>query len=53
MIKARLAPQLGLLLVGVWLIMTGAIELGVRPSGIGPPLAVLAIASGLLMLLSR
>jgi ABC-type thiamin/hydroxymethylpyrimidine transport system permease subunit len=53
MIKARLTRNLGLLLVGVWLIATGVIELGVRVPGIAPLLAILAIAAGVLVVLGR
>jgi hypothetical protein len=53
MLKAWLMRKLGLLLLGVWLVITGMVALGVRITGIGPLLAILAIAAGLLVLFGR
>ena len=54
MIKAWIMRKLGLLLLGVWLIVTGILELGViKINGIAPLMAILAIAAGILILLGR
>jgi hypothetical protein len=50
----RLTGNLGMLLLGVWLILTGLIPLlNVSVSGLGPLLQVLAIAAGALILKGR
>ena len=50
----RLTKSLGMLLLGIWLILTGLIPLlSVSITGIGPIMAVLAIAAGVLILLGR
>jgi cytoskeletal protein RodZ len=53
MLKAWLMRKLGLLLLGVWLVITGMVALGVRITGVGQLLAILAIAAGLLVILGR
>jgi hypothetical protein len=46
--------SLGMLLLGIWLILTGLLPLLNNPiAGIGMVLAVLAIAAGVLILLGR
>ena len=54
MSKFRLTKNLGMILLGIWLIMTGLILL-LHLSFEGLPLmmAILAIASGVLVLLGR
>jgi hypothetical protein len=50
----RLTKSLGMLLLGIWLIVTGLLQVVSIPiAGIGPILAVLAIAAGVLILLGR
>ncbi len=54
MSKFRLTKNLGMILLGIWLIMTGLISL-LHLSFEGLPLmmSILAIASGVLVLLGR
>jgi hypothetical protein len=50
----RLTKSLGMLLLGIWLILTGLVPLlSISITGIGVILAVLAIAAGVLILLGR
>jgi hypothetical protein len=51
----RSKPRLGILLLGAWLIATGILQLVPRISfsGSGEILAVLAIATGVLLVLDR
>jgi len=50
----RLTKNLGMLLLGIWLIVTGLLQVVSIPiPGIGTILAVLAIAAGVLILLGR
>ncbi len=50
----RLTGNLGMLLLGLWLILTGVIPLlNLTLSGLGPLLHVLAIAAGALILKGR
>jgi hypothetical protein len=51
----KLPRKLGLPLLGVWLVATGACQLvpALNFSGIGTVLAVLAVAAGILILLER
>jgi hypothetical protein len=50
----KLPKNLGMLLLGIWLIVTGLIPLlNVSFSGLGTLMAVLAIAAGVLLLLGR
>lgn len=50
----RLTKSLGMLLLGVWLILTGLIPLlNLGVSGLGTLMAVLAIAAGALILGGR
>jgi hypothetical protein len=48
-------PRLGILVLGCWLIATGALSLvpRIRFSGSGEVLAALSIAAGLLLVLDR
>lgn len=54
MSKSKLTKKLGMILLGIWLIMTGLIPL-LHLSFKGLPLimAILAIAAGVLVLLDR
>ena len=50
----RLTRNLGMLLLGIWLILYGLIGLlGLSFSGLGVIMAILAIAAGVLILLGR
>ncbi|HXW01679.1 MAG TPA: hypothetical protein VEC93_24925 [Anaerolineae bacterium] len=50
----RLTKNLGMLLLAIWLIVTGLLQLVSSPTpSIGMLLAVLAIAAGVLILLGR
>jgi len=50
----RLTKNLGMLLLGIWLIVTGLLQLVSSPTpSIGTILAVLAIAAGVFILLGR
>jgi len=50
----RLTKNLGMILLGIWLIMTGLIPLlHLNFEGLGLIMAVLAIVSGVLILLGR
>ncbi len=50
----RLTKNLGLLLLGIWLIMTGLISvLSLSFAGLPMVMAILAIAAGVLILLGR
>jgi len=50
----RLTKNLGMLLLGIWLIVTGLLHVVSIPvPAIGTILAVLAIAAGVLILLGR
>lgn len=50
----KLTKSLGMLLLGIWLIVTGLIPLvDISIQGLGTILAVLAIAAGVLILLGR
>jgi hypothetical protein len=50
----KLPKNLGMLLLGVWLILNGLIPLlNLSFSGLGTLLAILAIAAGALILLGR
>lgn len=52
--RMNLTKNLGMLLLGAWLILSGLIPLlGLAFSGIGMLMAVLAIAAGVLILLGR
>jgi uncharacterized membrane protein YccF (DUF307 family) len=54
MSNMRLTKSLGMLLLGIWLIVTGLLQVVSIPiTGIGTILAVLAIAAGVLILLGR
>jgi len=45
--------NLGMLLLGIWLILSGLLQLVEIPFRIGPILTLLAIAAGVLILLDR
>jgi hypothetical protein len=50
----RLTKNLGMLLLGIWLILTGLIPLlDLGLGGLGPLMSLLAIAAGALILGSR
>ncbi len=50
----KLTKSLGMLLLGIWLIVTGLLPvLSVPIQGIGTILALLAVAAGVLILLGR
>jgi hypothetical protein len=50
----RLPKRLGTLLLGIWLILYGALPLlGVSFAGSGTLMAILAIAAGVLILMDR
>jgi len=50
----KLTKNLGMLLLGIWLILTGLIPLlNFSFSGLGTLMAILAIAAGVLILLGR
>ena len=52
--KMKLTKNLGMVLLGIWLILTGIIPLvNLSFSGLGVLMAVLAIAAGVLILLGR
>jgi hypothetical protein len=50
----KLTKNLGMLLLGIWLILTGLIPLlNLSFSGLGTLMAILAIAAGVFILLGR
>lgn len=50
----RLTKNLGMLLLGIWLVLTGLLPLlNVAMSGVGTLMAVLAVAAGVLILVGR
>ena len=50
----KIAKNMGMLLLGIWLILTGLIPLlHLSFSGLGTVMALLAIAAGALLLLGR
>jgi hypothetical protein len=50
----KLTKSLGMLLLGIWLIITGLIPLlNVSVSGLGTLMAILALAAGALILVGR
>ena len=49
----RLTKNLGMLLLGIWLIAWGLMAFIPAINGLGPILAILAIAAGVLILLGR
>jgi hypothetical protein len=50
----RMTKNLGMLLLGIWLIITGLIPLlNLGVSGLGTLMAVLAVAAGALILVGR
>jgi hypothetical protein len=52
--RKALPRNLGMILLAIWLIITGVLQLGVVSiAGISVVLAVLAIAAGILLLLQR
>jgi hypothetical protein len=52
--KLKLTKSLGMLLVGIWLILTGLLQVVSIPvTGIGTILPWLAIAAGVLIVLGR
>ncbi|MFH2108561.1 MAG: hypothetical protein ABII93_07830 [Chrysiogenia bacterium] len=54
MARFKLTKSLGMILLGIWLIMTGLIQLlGLSFEGLPLIMAILAIVSGALVLLGR
>lgn len=52
--RMRVTKNLGMLLLGIWLILSGLMPLlGLSFPGIGMLMAILAIAAGVLILLGR
>ena len=50
----KLTKNLGMLLLGIWLIVSGLLQVVSIPiAGLGPILALLAIGAGVLILLGR
>jgi hypothetical protein len=50
----RITRRLGILLLAIWLILTGLIGLlGLHFAGLGTIMAILALAAGILLLLER
>ncbi len=49
----KLDKNLGMLLLAIWLIVTGLTALGVSFSGIGTVTGLLAMASGILLVMKR
>ena len=53
-VNMKLPKSLGMLLLGIWLIVAGLLQLvNIHVPAIGPILALLAIAAGVLILLGR
>jgi hypothetical protein len=53
-LNMKLPKNLGMLLLGIWLIVTGLLQVvSIHIPAIGPILALLAIAAGVLVLLGR
>jgi hypothetical protein len=52
--KLKFTKNLGMLLLAIWLILTGLISLlGLSFAGLGTVMALLALAAGVLILLQR
>lgn len=52
--RMKLTKNLGMLLLGIWLILSGLIPLlGLSFSGLGMIMAILAVAAGVLIVLGR
>jgi hypothetical protein len=49
----RLTQSVGMILLAIWLILTGLIPFVAALSGLGLVLSILAIAAGVLILLGR
>ena len=50
----RLTRNVGMLLLGIWLILTGLLQIAsISIAGIGTILALLAIVAGILILIGR
>jgi hypothetical protein len=50
----KLASNMGMLLLGIWLVLTGALPLlQISFQGVGPLMNVLAIAAGILILMNK
>ena len=50
----KLTRNMGMLLLGIWLILTGLLQIvSISIAGIGPILALLAIVAGILILIGR
>jgi hypothetical protein len=52
--RMKLTKNLGMLLLGIWLILSGLIPLlGLSFSGLGMLMAILAVAAGVLIVIGR
>jgi len=52
--RIKFQSNLGMLLLGIWLILTGLIPLlGLTFSGLGMLMAILALAAGVLIVIGR
>jgi hypothetical protein len=51
--RIQLTRNLGMLLLGIWLIITGLTDLGLSFPGLGFLLGILAIIAGILILIGR
>ena len=51
--RLQLSRNLGLALLGIWLVIWGLSSLGLNFPGLNVVLAILAIAAGLLILIGR
>lgn len=51
--KIEITKNIGLLLLSIWLIITGLAAFIPAISGLGPVFAILAIAAGIFILLGR
>jgi hypothetical protein len=50
----KLASNMGMLLLGIWLVLTGALPLlQISFQGVVPLMSVLAIAAGILILMNK
>ncbi|MGC1376407.1 MAG: hypothetical protein WA821_09295 [Anaerolineales bacterium] len=49
----KLTKNIGMLLLSIWLIATGLIKFVPSIAGLGPILAILAIAAGVFILIGR
>lgn len=52
-IKRRINMSFGMLLLGIWLILTGLFQLVPMPVGVSTAMAVIALIAGILVLIGR